>query len=31
MKYLEMVAQIRRRWNRVADWLREAEGYSQAA
>jgi hypothetical protein len=26
-----LVAQIFPRWNRVADWLREAEGYSQAA
>jgi len=28
---LEMVAQIFPRWNRVADWLREAEGYAAAA
>ena len=28
---LEMVAQICPRWNRVADWLREADGYSRAA
>lgn len=28
---LEMVAQIFPRWNRVADWLREPEGYSRAA
>jgi hypothetical protein len=27
----DLVAQIFPRWNRVADWLREAEGYSQAA
>ena len=25
---LEMVAQIFPRWNRLEDWLREAEGYS---
>jgi hypothetical protein len=28
---LEMVAQICPRWNRVADWLREAERFSAAA
>jgi hypothetical protein len=28
---LEMVAQICPRWNRVADWLREAERFSTAA
>ena len=28
---LEMVAQICPRWDRVADWLREAEGYAAAA
>ena len=28
---LEMVAQIFPRWNRVADWLREAERFSTAA
>lgn len=27
---LEMVAQISPRWNRVEDWLREAESYSRA-
>ncbi len=26
-----LVTQICPRWNRVADWLREAEGYSRAA
>jgi hypothetical protein len=26
-----MVAQIFPRWNRVEDWLKEAEGYSRAA
>jgi hypothetical protein len=26
-----MVAQIFPRWNRVADWLREAERFSMAA
>jgi hypothetical protein len=26
-----LVAQIFPRWNRVADWLREAEGYAAAA
>jgi hypothetical protein len=26
-----VVAQIFPRWNRVADWLREAEGYAAAA
>jgi hypothetical protein len=28
---LEMVAQICPRWNRVADWLKEAERFSTAA
>jgi len=28
---LEMVAQICPRWNRLADWLRAAEGYAAAA
>jgi hypothetical protein len=28
---LELVAQIFPRWNRVADWLREAERFSTAA
>jgi hypothetical protein len=28
---LEMVAQICPRWNRLADWLREAERYAAAA
>ena len=28
---LDMVAQIFPRWNRMADWLREAEGYASAA
>jgi len=28
---LEMVAQICPRWNRVAEWLREAERFSTAA
>jgi hypothetical protein len=28
---LRMVDQIFPRWNRVEDWLREAEGYSRAA
>jgi hypothetical protein len=28
---LEMVDQIFPRWNRVANWLREAEGYAAAA
>ena len=28
---LELVAQIFLRWNRVADWLREAERFSTAA
>jgi hypothetical protein len=27
----KLVAQIFPRWNRVADWLREAEGYSRVA
>jgi hypothetical protein len=26
-----LVAQIFPRWNRMAEWLREAEGYSRAA
>jgi hypothetical protein len=28
---LELVAQIFPRWNRVADWLRDAERFSMAA
>jgi len=28
---LELVAQISPRWNRVANWLKEAEGYAAAA
>ena len=28
---LEMVAQIFTRWNRLANWLKEAEGYAAAA
>jgi len=28
---LKLVAQICPRWNRLADWLRAAEGYAAAA